>query len=152
MSGRRALAVLVIVVGIALGAVREFLFLNLNYQIDHVARRTAFSYAHSLFQEWVHGMDLDALRRLKWVLAIAFIAVMAALTLVLARVLSGSFRHARAILLWTAAFAVLALVLHLLARRMPPLEQVSVQVLHMLQYPVPLLFVLAAFLRPRPRT
>lgn len=149
MSVRRALVLLLLGTGIALGALREFLFLNLNYQIDHVARRTAFSYAHSLFREWAAGIDLHGLTVMKWTLAALFIAAVCGLTVLLARVCFGSYRHAKAILLGTFAFAVLALVLHVLAHRVPGLERVSVQVLHMLQYPVPLLFVLLVALGGR---
>lgn len=146
MSARRGLVLVLVLAGVALGALREFLFLNLNYQLDHVARHTAFSYAHSLFQGWVGGLGLRGLLVLKWALACAFIAAMSGLTIALARTCFGSFRHARAILLATIAFAALALALHGLAHWVPALERVSVQLLHMLQYPVPLLFVLAAAL------
>lgn len=146
MSARRGLVLLLVLAGVALGALREFLFLNLNYQLDHVARHTAFSYAHSLFQGWVGGLDLRGLLVLKWGLACAFIAAMCGLTIGLARLCFGSYRHARAVLLATIAFAALALALHGLAHWVPALERVSVQVLHMLQYPVPLLFVLAVAL------
>jgi hypothetical protein len=133
-----------LLVGIVLGACREFLFINLNYQIDHVARHTRFSYAHSLFQGWTRGMDLGALTALKWALAFAFMVAMAGLCVLLARVLSGSWRHARAIVGGFVLFALLALALHGSARWLPRAETVSIQLSHMLQYPVVLLFVLLA--------
>lgn len=141
---------LLIGLGVALGAGREFLFLNLNYQIDHLARATRFSYAHSLFQRWTAGMGLEALYTLKWILALAFMVAMAGLCVVLARVLFGSWK-----LLWPIAigfllFAVLALALHVSARWAPPLEMVSIHLSHMLQYPVALLFILLASWMPRP--
>lgn len=145
---RRLEAALVLVAGIAFGSWREFAFINLNYQIDHVQRRTPFSYAHSLVQGWTRGLDLQALLVLKWVLAVFSMAVVAGLCILLARILFGSWRQARAILLGFAAFALLSLAIHYLSRWASPFELVSVRLSHMLQYPVPLLFVLVAALVP----
>lgn len=137
-------AMLVLVAGIAVGAWREFAFINLNYQIDHLANHTPFSYAHSMVQRWTSGMDLGDLLALKWFLGLLATAVMAGLCIVLVRLLFGSWRSAPAILAAFAGFALLALLLHGLARWAAPFELVSVRVSHMLQYPVPLLFVLVA--------
>ena len=73
---RRAAIAGILIVGIALGALREFLFINLNYQIDHLARHTRFSYAHSLFIHWTTSMELPGLIRLKWIMGAAFTGVL----------------------------------------------------------------------------
>jgi len=146
---RRLEAGLVLVAGIAFGAWREFAFINLNYQIDHLARHTPFSYAHSMVQGWTRGMDLQALLVVKWSLALLSMAVVAGLTVLLARILFGTWRQAVPILLGFAGFAVLSLLMHLLARWAEPFELVSVRLSHMLQYPVPLVFVLIAATFPR---
>lgn len=146
---RRLEAALVLVLGVIFGSWREFAFINLNYQIDHLARHTRFSYAHSMVQAWTTGMDLQALIVLKWVLALLSMVVIAGLCIVLVRVLFGSWRYTRPILLGFATFALLSLAMHFAARWAPPFELVSVRVSHMLQYPVPLLFVLVAALLPR---
>lgn len=132
-------------VGIALGALREFLFVNLNYQLDHVERGTEFSYAHSLFQQWTAGWDLGDLTRLKWSLALLFISLMLGLALLLARLLAGDHRYTPGIVLGYLSAGAVALLLHALAPWVPPLEGTSVKVLHMLQYPVVLFFVWAAW-------
>ncbi len=142
--GRRAETVLVLFVAVVFGSWREFAFINLNYQIDHVGNHTRFSYAHSLVQGWTRGMDLHDLLVLKWGLALASMVAMASFTVVLVRILFGTWRHARAILLGFLGFAVLSLALHFLSRWAAPFELVSVRLSHMLQYPVPLLFVLIA--------
>ena len=131
--------------GIALGALREFLFVNLNYQLDHVERATEFSYAHSIFQRWTMGWDLNDLTRLKWTLALLFIAVMLGLALLLARLLTGDHRYTPGIVLGYLSAGAVALLFHALARTTPAFEGTSVKVLHMLQYPVVLFFVWAAW-------
>lgn len=147
---RRGLFVLCCtVVSLALGALREFMFLNLNYQIDHVARHTRFSYAHSLFQGWVHDWSLSQLTVLKWTLAVAFIAAMLGLSIVLARMLFHDRRLDRPILVGFAAIGCAALLLHGLAHWLPRAEAVSVKLLHLIQYPVLLVFIWAASLLPR---
>lgn len=142
--GRRAETVLVLFVAVVFGSWREFAFINLNYQIDHVQHHTAFSYAHSMVQGWTRGMDLRTLLAVKWGLALLSMAVMAGLCVVLARILFGTWRHLPYILMGFAGFAVLSLALHSLSRWAAPFELVSVRLSHMLQYPVPLLFVLIA--------
>jgi hypothetical protein len=142
---RRLETGLLLVAAIAFGSWREFAFINLNYQIDHVQHHTAFSYAHSMVQAWTRGMDLHTLLVLKWSLALLSMAVMAGLCVLLVRILFGTWRPAVPILMGFAAFALLSLAMHYLARFAAPFELVSVRVSHMLQYPVPLLFVLIAW-------
>lgn len=146
---QRALILTILLLGVVSGAFREFLFLNLNYQLDHVRRDTPLSYAHSLFQGWVSGWDYPALTRLKWVLAVVFSGIMLALSVWLARALFGHWRHLPALSLGFLAMGALAALLHLLAASVPELARVSVQLLHAIQYPVPLLFILAASLLGR---
>lgn len=143
MSTRGLLSALLLGVSIGLGALREFLFVNLNYQLDHLSRGSAWSYAHSAFQSAVSGWDLPALIRLKWLLALLFIGLTLGLTLWLAWVRFGDHRLARPVLLAFALLGGLALLLHFGAARLPFLHLISVQLLHALQYPVPLLLVLA---------
>ena len=144
MNRRLALGLL-ITAAVALGSLREFLFVNLNYQIDHVERATDFSYAHTLFQGWVQGWELTTLLLAKWALALGFIGTMLGLAIGLARLLAGDHRHARALALGYAAAGGLALLLHGAAPWMPPLEAASVKLLHMLQYPVVLFFIWAGW-------
>lgn len=139
---RRLEAGVVLVAGIAFGAWREFAFINLNYQIDHLARHTRFSYAHSLVQGWTNGWDLATLLHVKWGLALFSMLVVALLCILLARILFGSWCHRNMILAGFAAFAAFSLLMHFLSPWAPPLELVSVRISHMLQYPVPLVFVL----------
>ncbi len=134
-----------------LGAVREFLFLNLNYQLDHLQRGTPYSYAHSLFQQWTTGADLSDLTLLKWILAAAYVALMLLMAVLLARVLTGHHHHRRTLVIGTAMAAALALLLHMGATVLPPLEAVAVKLLHALQYPV-LLLILLLVLPPAQRT
>ncbi|MCB0774135.1 MAG: hypothetical protein KDB93_12265, partial [Flavobacteriales bacterium] len=121
---------------------------NLNYQIDHVQRHTPFSYAHSMVQRWIGGWDLTALVTLKWTLAFLSMAIIAGLCILLARILYGHWRHARWVLAGFAGFAGLSLAMHLLARWVPALELVAVGLSHMLQYPVPLVFILVGTMSP----
>ena len=146
---RRVEVGLVLVAGIAFGAWREFTFININYQIDHLARHTSFSYAHSMVQAWTSGLDLQAMLVVKWSLALLSMALMAGLTVLLARILFGTWKQALPILGGFAVFAVLSLLMHFLSRWAAPFELVSVRVSHMLQYPVPLVFVLIAATFPR---
>lgn len=139
----------ILILGIALGAVREFLFINLNYQIDHLARHTRFSYAHSQFIRWTAGMELPALIRLKWGMGVAFTAVILGLCILLARLVFGHWRQARPLFWSFAGFSILALVLHFAARWAAPLDTISVHVSHMLQYPVALLFIFMAGWLPK---
>lgn len=146
---RRVEVALVLLAGTLFGSWREFTFINLNYQIDHVARATPFSYAHSMVRRWIGDWGLSALLILKWGLAFLSMAVICGLCIVLARILFGHWRQARWIALGFAGFAVLSLVLHGLAAWVPGLEEVAIGLSHMLQYPVPLVFVLIAAMLPR---
>lgn len=149
--GRRMEIIAVLVAGIVLGACREFVFINLNYQIDHVEHHTSFSYAHSIVQGWTRGIGLDGLLVLKWSLTLLSMALMAGLCILLARILFGTWRQAIPILVGFGGFALLSVAMHGLARWAPPFELVSVRLSHMLQYPVTLLFVLIAATLPRDR-
>jgi hypothetical protein len=88
---KRVRALGILITGIGLGSLRDFLFINLNYQIDHVQRATTTSFAHSRFQAWVEGHDLISLLQLKWILAALFIVAMWALSLLLLRNAGGHF-------------------------------------------------------------
>jgi len=140
----RATAVLLIACGVLLGALREFLFLNLNYQLDHVRRGTAYSYAQSRFQSWTAGADLAGLVALKWALAAGFVAIMLVLAVALARVLVGDHRYRTPLVAGTLITGSLALALHAAAAVLPALEAVGVKLLHALQFPVVLLLILLA--------
>jgi len=139
-----AVGIGIVALATALGAVREFLFVNLNYQIDSYAQGRTLSYAHSAFQKVVAGSGLDQLILLKWGLAALFVVLMLAAGIALSRVLFGDHRYRKPIVLGTLAIAVIALAFHGLAAWMPALEGVSIALSHALQYPVPLLFIYAA--------
>ncbi len=150
MTGRRWVMAAILMLAVVLGAMREFLFLNLNYQIAHVRHGSAVSYAHSLFQGWVEGVGLDGLLRLKWILALIMAASMLGLSVLLARVLWGDHRYRLAIIAGFVIIGALALVCHLLVPAVPALHIVSVKLLHALQYPVLLFFLWAASLLRTP--
>lgn len=143
MSRRWRIA-LIVALAVALGSLREFLFVNLNYQIDHVQRHTAYSYAHSVFQGWTQDMSGASLVRLKWFAGFSFTAIMLLLTIAFARQVSGSHRHRRTIVGLFMTTAAAALALHGLAHWWRPLGAVGVKLLHLLQFPVLLFFVWAA--------
>jgi hypothetical protein len=143
MRKRTLLLWVLLAAGVALGAARDFVFVNLNYQLDFLHNHRPVSYAHSLFRGWVEGWDLTDLLRLKWAMAALFIAAMGALGVAFARVLFGDHRHRRTILLGYALVAALALAGHLAARSVPALAPLSIQLLHLLQYPVVLVFLWA---------
>lgn len=141
---RRALIVAIAVAAIALGAVREFLFVNLNYQIDHVQRATKSSFAHSGFQRWAEGWDATDLVRMKWLLAFVFVGAMLALAIRLAHTLVGDHRHRKSIGVAYAIAGGAALLLHACGGAVPAAGVMGVKLLHLLQYPVVLFFVWAA--------
>lgn len=143
MKRRGVLSLLLLATSVALGAVREFLFVNLNYQLDYLNHERDQSYAHSSFQRLVHGLDAGQLATTKWLLAFAFIGATLALTLVLARVRLGDARLDRAAVVTFLSIGGLALALHLASGAVAFLYPISVQLLHALQYPVPLLVVWA---------
>ena len=74
-GSRTFLLISLVIVGIALGALREFIFVNLNYWIDHVARSTQYLYAHSFFN-FLQDSSLEKLKMIKWTVAMAFILFM----------------------------------------------------------------------------
>jgi hypothetical protein len=144
MNSRTWSALALVACGVLIGAFREFLFINLNYQIDHVARHTPFSYAHSMFQTWTQGMSLNALIVFKWALALTFIGITWGLCLFMLNVLFGGFRYWATVSWMILGIGLAALVFHALARWVPGLEDVSVRLLHAVQYPVLLIIIWAA--------
>lgn len=148
--GPRLRTALILLAGIGTGSLRDFLFINLNYQIDHIARATPVSFAHSRFQGWVKSWDISDLTRLKWMLAVLFVLGMWALCLLLlknAGVLHSLWRTVTWVFLGIAAAA---LMLHGLARWLP-VEEASANLLHAIQYPV-LLLILQVVVGLFPRT
>ena len=143
MSRRSSIA-MILAVAVTLGALREFLFVNLNYQLDHVLRATDQSFAHSMFQRWTDEWTGPALLRLKWGLGLVFTALMLGLTLLLARRLFGDHRYAPHIITGYVLVGALALALNFASTWAPPLEVLAVKLLHTLQYPVLLLVLWAA--------
>lgn len=141
MSRRTLLSLLLLGAAIALGALREFLFVNLNYQLDFLQHARDRNYAHSVFRHWTAGWDAADALRMKWLLAAAFVAAMAALTVSLARVRLGDHRLRGLILGAYALLAAAALAGHAAAPAMPALRPIGIAVLHALQYPVPLVLV-----------
>jgi hypothetical protein len=132
---------LLLIAAIALGSLREFLFVNVNYQIDHVARATPFSYAHSAFQAWVSGWGTHALVTLKWSMAVSFILLMWTLCLLLLRAYAAPRRLSVLVSGLFVLVPTTALLLHLLAYRAPLAEEASVNLLHAVQNPIVLVFL-----------
>lgn len=141
---RKLLIAAVLLVAILLAERREFLFINLNYQIDHVARGTPFSYAHSAFRAFVAGWSLEALTTLKWALSLAYIAVNTLLAVALSLLLHGHHRYTPPILFIVGAVCVAALGFHALGAVVPGGLDIGVKLLHMVQYPVVLLVLLVS--------
>lgn len=140
---KRLPAVLLILgIAVVLGSLRDFLLINLNYQLDHVQRATPYSYAHSGFQAAVNGWGLKALVALKWGLAIGFVAATWSLCQGLLAVFGMRAQVGRLLTIGFGGIAVLALLAHALARVWPRLEPVSVDLLHAIQYPVIVLLLL----------
>lgn len=152
MTRRHALMLLLMMVAVTLGAVRDFLAINLNYQIDLVQYQREVSYAHSLFQEWTEGWDLTALVRLKWLIAAGMAAAMLGLCIAMARLAFGDHRYRWVLVIGFVTMGGLALGLQRISGACPPLYGVSVKLLHVLQYPVPLFLIWAASLLPGRRT
>ena len=140
---RTGMSILLLVVAIALGAAREWLFVNLNYHLDFLEHERTATYAHSRFRAWAEGADATDLRMLKWGLALLFIGTTLLLTVLMARVRFNSFRYMPALLVTFIGIGTLALALHFGASTVPAFEAVSIKLLHALQYPVPLLLIWA---------
>mgnify|MGYP001009917820 FL=1 len=132
---------------IALSSVREFCFHNLNYQLSFAAGQTDRSYAHSLVRHQLEGWGLPALLRLKWMLALGFVALMGLLTFLTGRALFGK-RLDRVILLGYLLMGAAALLLHVSAHWLPFTASAGVKLLHVLQYPMPLVFLIIASFLP----
>ncbi len=151
MSRRQWLGTaLLLGLGIALGSWREFVFINLNYEVSHAAGHTPWSYAHSAVQRALAGLELPGLLRLKWALAGVFVLAMGTLTFTLGRLLFGH-RLDRTIVVGYGAIAALALLLHALSHWLPFTANAGVKLLHLLQYPMPLLVLVVARFMPGER-
>lgn len=136
-----------LVLAITLSSLREFCFHNLNYQVSFAAGQTDRSYAHSLVRHYLEGWGMPALLRLKWVLALGFAALMGLLTFLTGRVLFGK-RLDRIILLGYLLIGAVALLLHVSAHWLPFTASAGVKLLHLLQYPMPLVFLIIASFLP----
>ncbi len=146
MSRNRLIGARIIFAATLLGAFRDYLFVNLNYQIDALANHRKVSYAHSDFRAAVAGLDADALTVVKWGSAALFILVMLLAAILLSRVLIGDQRYRRPIVIATLAVAAVSLACHFMSAWSPALEGLSIALSHAIQYPVPLLFIYAASL------
>jgi len=151
MAGRWIVIFSILICGILLGAAREFMFLNLNYQIDFVANNRADNYAHSLFQNWVDGASLFNLVFIKWILAFAFAGSMCTLSIILLLKLFGDHRYTKFVVIGFILLGLLAMVLHFLSASIPALTGVSIKLLHLIQYPVLLFFIWAGAGLVKPR-
>lgn len=149
MTKRGAAIAAILLVAVVLGAVREFLFLNLNYEIDHVENHRAVSYAHSMFRAAVEGLSLRHLVNLKWVLALIFVAFTLGLSILLARILFGDQRYRNLLITGFLVVGAIAFLLHSCTAIHPAFDLISVKLLHMLQFPIVLFFLWAAALLQR---
>jgi hypothetical protein len=131
-----------------LGAAREFVATNINFQIDFLSNSRERNYAHSVFREWAQGWDLADAQRAKWLAAGAFMVSMAALTAAMARTRFGDHRYIAPILLGFAALGACAGICYWTNPAL--LRPVAIAILHALQYPVPVLLVwVLSWLRAR---
>lgn len=146
MSKRSAIIATVLLVAVVLGAVREFLFLNLNYEIDHVENHRTVSYAHSQFRAFVEGLSLRDLVNLKWGLALLFMGTTLTLAVLLARTLFGDHRYRKTLVIAFLVIGSVALLLHQGSAIHPAFDHISVKLLHMLQFPIVLFFLWASAL------
>ncbi len=135
---------------IALSSLREFCFHNLNYQVSFASGQTDRSYAHSLVRHHLEGWGLQGLLRVKWLLALGFAALMGTLTFLTGRALFGQ-RLDRIIILGYLLIGAVALLLHLSAHWLPFTASAGVKLLHLLQYPMPLVFLIIASFLPGQR-
>lgn len=149
MSKRSAGIFAILIGAVVLGALREFLFLNLNYEIDHMENHRAVSYAHSMFRAAVDGFSLRTLLGLKWALAVFFIGLTLGLSILLARILFGDQRYRNLLVIGFLVIGAIAFLLHACASIHPAFDLVSVKLLHMLQFPIVLFFLWAAALLQR---
>ncbi len=149
MSRRTMAGLLLLAAAVGIGAVREFLTVNLNYQLDFVANERAFSYAHSSFRAWSNGWSLPALNALKWALALLFILINLGLAVLLARIRFGDHRYRMALLFGFSIVGAMALLAHWAAASVTGMATLSIKLLHALQYPVVLLLIWAASWIPR---
>ncbi len=142
---RRTRAVLaILLIAVVLGAIREFLFINLNYQIDFLGSDRAYSYAHSRFQTAVSGFDLRDLWILKWALAALFALMMLLLGIILSRILFGDHRYTFLLVIGYVTIGVMALLFHGISNGNDGWYNISVKLLHALQYPIVLIFIWGA--------
>ena len=144
MSRRTAGMLSILLIAVVLGAIREFLFINLNYQIDFLGSDRAYSYAHSQFQLAVAGLGLKELWIMKWAFAAVFALFMLLLAILLARVLFGDHRHAPKLVGAYAAIGIIALLFHAISNGNDGWYNISVKLLHALQYPILLVFIWGA--------
>lgn len=141
MSRRTAFSLLLLAIGFALGALREFLFVNVNYQLDHLLRGTPYSFAHSAFQRWAHDWETSSLETLKWSLTAAFMLANLLLTVAMCRLRFGPGGPVRVVVGLFVAVALLSVSLFLFADAAPWIYPVALQLAHALQYPVPMLIL-----------
>ena len=144
MRRSTALAMLLIGAAIAIGAFRDFVFVNLNYHLDFLEHARRISYAHSLFRTWVGEIDAHGLRLLKWLFALCFILCNLALAIGLSRVRFGDHRYRAPIAIGFGLVALIAGVSNVLGAWLPIFSVLGVKLLHLLQYPVVLLLIWAA--------
>lgn len=149
MTRVRVLIVAIAVAAIALGAIRDFVLINLNYCIDHLVNHRAVNYAHSIVRNAVADLPLEALKVLKWAFSIGFVLAMLGLSIALARTLYRDHRYTRWLVAAFGGVALVALALQFGAHAIPALGVVSVKLLHLLQYPVVLFFIWASTWLPQ---
>lgn len=139
-----------LLVAIILGSMREFLFVNLNYQIDHVRRSTPFSFAHSKFQALVEGWTLQDLLITKWALAGFLVIIVMVLTLQVARIVFRGPRYDRFVLIGYGTASLVSLLLFIASSWLPALRLAAVQLLHSLQFPIIMIMIIlsAGLVRP----
>ena len=148
MKTRKRVFVLIalVVIGVSLGALREFIFINLNYWIDHVLRNTNFIYAHSFF-DFLEGSSLGYLKTLKWIAAIVFILLMFFYSIACIEVFFND-RSLRVWVLMTFLGATIVsaafLGLHSILAPETAMLSIAVKAFHSMQYPFFVLILIPA--------
>lgn len=130
--------------GISIGALREFTFVNLNYWISYVSGAVELCYAHSFFN-FLSGSSLGKLTALKWTMTLAFIALMLAFNLAFLQIWFGK-TSVRKWVLFTYASALIVSAVFYVAHLFSPGTHafiiLAVKALHALQYPfLPLVLI-----------
>lgn len=134
-------------IGIGLGALREFIFINLNYWIAYVAGTAENLYAHSFFN-FLHGISQQALNSTKWVLAFVFVIMMLVFNIAFFKAWFNDHRARNLVFIIYTGLLSIGAIFYCVSTLFPAQNAfivVAVKALHFLQYPMLPLILLPAF-------